>query len=130
MKEEIAVMLAQGHGAIVNVASVAGGIGFARHAAYSASKHGVIGITKVAAIEYARHGIRINAVCPAFVRTPMVEAMLLERPGLEERLEARMPLGRLGTSEEVANSILHLCSDSASFITGHTMLLDGGLTAG
>jgi NAD(P)-dependent dehydrogenase (short-subunit alcohol dehydrogenase family) len=130
MKEEIAVMLEQGGGAIVNVASAAGVIAFARHSAYAASKHGVIGITKTAAIEYARHSIRINAVCPAFVRTPMVEAMLEERPGLEERLEASLPLGRFGTPEEIASSILHLCSGSASFITGHAMLLDGGLTAG
>jgi NAD(P)-dependent dehydrogenase (short-subunit alcohol dehydrogenase family) len=130
MKEELAVMLRQGSGAIVNVASVAGVSGFARHSAYSASKHGVVGITKVAALEYARKGIRVNAVCPGFTRTPMVDAMLQERPGLEERLEARMPVGRFGTPEEIASSILYLCSDAASFITGHAMLLDGGLTAG
>lgn len=130
MKEELAVMLPQGSGAIVNVASVAGVTGFARHSAYSASKHGVVGITKVAALEYARKGIRVNAVCPGFTRTPMVEEMLQERPGLEQRLEARMPVGRFGTPEEIASSILYLCSDAASFITGHAMLLDGGLTAG
>ncbi len=130
MKEELAVMLPQGSGAIVNVASVAGVTGFARHSAYSASKHGVVGITKVAALEYARNGIRVNAVCPGFTRTPMVEEMMQERPGLEQRLEARMPVGRFGTPEEIASSILYLCSDAASFITGHAMLLDGGLTAG
>ncbi len=130
MKEELAVMLPQGSGAIVNVASVAGVTGFARHSAYSASKHGVVGITKVAALEYARKGIRVNAVCPGFTRTPMVEEMLQERPGLEQRLEARIPVGRFGTPEEIASSILYLCSDAASFITGHAMLLDGGLTAG
>ncbi len=130
MKEELAVMLPQGSGAIVNVASVAGVTGFARHSAYSASKHGVVGITKVAALEYARNGIRVNAVCPGFTRTPMVEEMLQERPGLEQRLEARIPVGRFGTPEEIASSILYLCSDAASFITGHAMLLDGGLTAG
>ncbi len=130
MKEELAVMLPQGSGAIVNVASVAGVSGFARHSAYTASKHGVVGITKVAALEYARKGIRVNAVCPGFTRTPMVEEMLQERPGLEERLQARMPVGRFGTPEEIAGSILYLCSDDAGFITGHAMLLDGGLTAG
>jgi len=130
MKEELAVMLPQGSGAIVNVASVAGVSAFARHSAYTASKHGVVGITKVAALEYARKGIRVNAVCPGFTRTPMVEEMLQERPGLEERLQARIPVGRFGTPEEIASSILYLCSDAAGFITGHAMLLDGGLTAG
>jgi NAD(P)-dependent dehydrogenase (short-subunit alcohol dehydrogenase family) len=130
MKEEIVAMLGHRGGSIVNLASVAGVIGFARHAAYSASKHGVIGITKVAALEYARHGIRVNAICPAFTRTPMVEKMLHERPGLEQRLEARMPVGRFGTPEEIAASILHLSSDSSSFITGQAVILDGGLTAG
>jgi NAD(P)-dependent dehydrogenase (short-subunit alcohol dehydrogenase family) len=130
MKAELAVMLPQGSGVIVNVASVAGISSFARHSAYTASKHGVVGITKAAAVEYARKGIRVNAVCPGFTRTPMVEEMLQERPGLEERLEARMPIGRFGTPEEIASSILYLCSDAASFITGHAMVLDGGLTAG
>ena len=130
MKQQLAVMLPQGSGAIVNVASVAGVSGFARHCAYTASKHGVVGITKTAAIEYARKGIRVNAVCPGFTRTPMVEEMLFDRPGLEERLEARMPIGRFGTPEEIASAILYLCSDASSFITGHAMLLDGGLTAG
>ena len=130
MKQELAVMLPQGRGSIVNVASVAGVSGFARHSAYTASKHGVVGITKAAALEYARKGIRVNAVCPGFTRTPMVAEMLLERPGLKERLEARMPVGRFGTPEEIASSILYLCSDEASFITGQAMMLDGGLTAG
>ena len=130
MKQELAVMLPQGRGSIVNVASVAGVSGFARHSAYTASKHGVVGITKAAALEYARKGIRVNAVCPGFTRTPMVAEMLLERPRLKERLEARMPVGRFGTPEEIASSILYLCSDEASFITGQAMMLDGGLTAG
>ncbi len=130
MKAELAVMIVQGSGAIVNVSSVAGVTGFARHAAYSASKHGVIGLTKVAALEYARLGIRVNAVCPAFTRTPMVEQMLQDRPGLEDRLADRMPIGRFATPEEIASSILYLCSGAASVVTGHAMLLDGGLTAG
>ena len=105
-QQQLAVMLPQGSGAIVNVASVAGVSGFARHCAYTASKHGMVGVTKVAAIEYGRRRIRVNAVFPGFTRTPMVEEMLLNRPGLEERLEARMPIGRFGTPEEIARAIL------------------------
>jgi NAD(P)-dependent dehydrogenase (short-subunit alcohol dehydrogenase family) len=129
MKEELAVMLAQGGRAIVNVASVAGVIGFASHCAYTASKHGVVGLTKTAAVEYARSNIRVNAVCPAYTRTPMVETILNSRPELEERLQESIPVGRFCTPEEVAGAILYLCSDTAGFITGECLILDGGLTA-
>lgn len=129
MKEELAAMQGQGGGAIVNVASVAGVVGFAGHCAYTASKHGVVGITKAAALEYARSNIRINAVCPAYTRTPMVERLLTGRPELEARLQERMPMGRFGAPQEIADTILYLCSDAASFITGQCLVLDGGLTA-
>jgi NAD(P)-dependent dehydrogenase (short-subunit alcohol dehydrogenase family) len=130
MKYELPPMLERGAGSIVNVASVAGVVGFPRHCAYSASKHGVIGLTRSAALEYARKGIRVNAVCPAFTDTPMVEAMLESADDLRPRLEAAIPLGRFGRPEEVADAILYLCSARAGFVTGQTLVLDGGLTAG
>jgi NAD(P)-dependent dehydrogenase (short-subunit alcohol dehydrogenase family) len=120
----------QGGGAIVNVASVAGVVGFPRHSAYSASKHGVIGLTKSAALEYARKGIRVNAVCPAFTDTPMVESMLERADDLRARLEAAIPIRRFGRPEETASAIVYLCSPDAGFVTGHALVLDGGLTAG
>jgi NAD(P)-dependent dehydrogenase (short-subunit alcohol dehydrogenase family) len=129
MRYEIPAILGGGGGAIVNIASVAGVVGFANHSAYAASKHGVIGLTRSAALEYARKGIRINAVCPAFTRTPMVEQMVGGDPLREERLAQANPMGRLGTPEEIASSILYLCSDDSSFVTGHSLVLDGGLTA-
>ncbi len=130
MKQVIPVMLEAGGGAIVNVASVAGLVGYPRHAAYAASKHGVIGLTRTAALEYGRRGIRINAVCPGFTRTPMVEeGLIAEGAEAEERLVSRVPLGRLGTPEEIAASILYLCSDAAGFMVGHALTLDGGITA-
>jgi NAD(P)-dependent dehydrogenase (short-subunit alcohol dehydrogenase family) len=130
LKYEAQVMLRQGNGAIVNTASLAGLIGFPNNIAYSASKHAVIGITRTAALEYAREGIRVNAVCPAFVMTPMVEGFLRADPRLSvERLARMQPMGRLGTAEEVAEAVLWLCSDAASFITGIALPLDGGTTA-
>jgi NAD(P)-dependent dehydrogenase (short-subunit alcohol dehydrogenase family) len=129
MKHEIPIMLRQGGGVIINMASVAGVTGFPAHAAYTASKHGVIGLTKTAALEYARAGIRVNALCPTYTRTPMVERMIQAQPDLEARLEARVPLGRLGTPEEIAGAVIYLCSDAASFITGHALLMDGGIMA-
>ena len=130
MKHEIPAMLANGGGAIVNMASILGVVGFANAAAYTAAKHGVIGLTKVAAIEYATQGIRVNAVCPAFIATPM-----LERAGITEGTERYAmlaglhPIKRLGTPEEIAEAVLWLCSDKASFVTGHAMLVDGGYVA-
>jgi len=129
MKHEIPQMLAQGGGSIVNTASVAGLQGFARYSAYAASKHGVIGLTKTAALEYARSGIRVNAVCPGYIRTGMTQPMLDRRPGLEERVSSIEPLGRMGRPEEIAETVVWLCSDAASFVTGHAMPVDGGLMA-
>jgi len=129
MRHELPVMLAAGRGAIVNVASVAGLGGFPRHSAYAASKHGVVGLTRTAALEYGRKGIRINALCPGFTRTPMVQSML--DAGLpESELTARVPLGRLGTAEEMADTVLYLCSAASAFMVGHALAIDGGLTAG
>ncbi|MEX2583010.1 MAG: glucose 1-dehydrogenase [Gemmatimonadota bacterium] len=130
MKYEVPRMLERGGGAIVNVASVAGVVGFPRHIAYSASKHGVIGITRSTALEYARKGIRVNAVCPAFTHTPMVDAMLDGTHDLQTKLEAAIPLGRFGRPGEVADAIVYLCTAASSFVTGHSLVLDGGLTAG
>jgi NAD(P)-dependent dehydrogenase (short-subunit alcohol dehydrogenase family) len=131
LKYEAREMLRQGSGAIVNTASLAGLIGFPHNVAYAASKHAVIGITRTAALEYARSGIRVNAVCPAFVRTPMVEAFVAADPRHFnlERLASMQPMGRLGTVEEVAEAVVWLCSDSAGFITGIALPLDGGTTA-
>src|SRR5882762_10712550 len=130
MKYEIPQMLKQGGGAIVNTASVAGLVGLAGRAAYVASKHGVVGITRTAALEYAQQGIRVNCVCPGYIRTPMV-AYVLQQAGaqLEEQMVAREPIGRLGTPEEVAEAVVWLCSDAASVVTGHTMTVDGGFVA-
>jgi NAD(P)-dependent dehydrogenase (short-subunit alcohol dehydrogenase family) len=131
LKHEARVMLRQGGGAIVNTASLAGLIGFPLNVAYSASKHAVVGITRTAALEYAHNGIRVNAVCPAFIQTPMVEGLVGEggpRMNLE-RLARMQPMGRLGTPEEVAESVVWLCSEAASFITGIALPIDGGTTA-
>ncbi len=126
MKYEIPPMLKQGSGAIVNMSSVAGLTGGRVGAAYYASKHGVIGITKAAAMEYAASGIRVNAVCPGVIRTPMAERSFA---GKEEAMLPLYPVGRFGTAEEVAEAVVWLCSGSASFITGHTLPLDGGFMA-
>jgi len=130
MKYEIPQMLQQGGGAIVNTTSVAGLVRLAGRAAYVASKHGVVGITRTAALEYAQQGIRVNCVCPGYIRTPMV-AYVLQKEGeqLEQQMVAREPIGRLGTPEEVAETVVWLCSDAASFVTGHTMTVDGGFVA-
>jgi NAD(P)-dependent dehydrogenase (short-subunit alcohol dehydrogenase family) len=124
MQHEIPAMLASGGGAIVNMASVAGLIGGRGGIAYYASKHGVIGCTKAAAIEYATQNIRVNAVCPAVITTEMAGQLIA---GKEERFLAAHPMGRFGAPEEVARVVLFLCSDAASFITGHALPVDGGL---
>jgi len=128
MKYEIPQMLQQGGGVIVNTASVAGLIGARGLAAYVASKHGVVGLTKTAALEYAAQGIRVNCVCPGVIHTPMT-ARGLSRPELRARIIASEPMGRVGTPEEIAAAVVWLCSDAASFVTGHTMTIDGGLVA-
>lgn len=130
MKYELTQMLKQGGGAIVNTASVAGLVGSkGAGSAYAASKHGVVGLTKTAALEYAKQGIRVNCVCPGVIRTPMMERMLTRTPELEQQYIAAEPIGRLGLPEEIAESVVWLCSDAASFVTGHTMTVDGGMVA-
>jgi NAD(P)-dependent dehydrogenase (short-subunit alcohol dehydrogenase family) len=128
MRSEIPQMLVRG-GVIVNVASVAGVVALASNSAYTASKHGVVGLTKAAALEYVRSGIRINALCPGFTRTPMVEQLIESRPQLAERLPRSMPIGRLGTPEEIADAVVYLCGDGAAFMVGHALVLDGGIAA-
>jgi len=129
MKQEIPHMLKQGKGAIVNIASIAGLVGFTGLPAYVVSKHGIVGLTKTAALEYAKQGIRINAVCPGVIRTAMVDRVTGKDKAAEKQFEAMEPVGRMGEPEEVAESIVWLCSDAASFITGHALAVDGGWTA-
>ena len=129
MKYEIIQMLNQGGGAIVNTASVMGLVGGSRSPAYGATKHGVVGLTKTAAVDYAQEAIRVNAVCPGYIRTPMIEQGVLLDPGGEERVVSRHPMHRLGTPEEIAEAVVWLCSDAASFVTGHAMAVDGGYVA-
>jgi NAD(P)-dependent dehydrogenase (short-subunit alcohol dehydrogenase family) len=130
LKYEIQQMLKQGGGgAIVNMSSVAGLMGSAGAATYVASKHGVLGLTKTAALEYAKSGIRVNAVCPAVIETPMADRIFGE-PEVNKRVMALHPIGRFGTAMEVAEAVLWMCSDRASFMTGQSLVLDGGLLAG
>jgi len=129
MKSELPVMVKHGSGVIVNMSSVAGVTGFPGHAAYTASKHGVIGLTRTAAIDYAKAGIRVNAICPAYTHTPMLDRMLAKSPDLEAKLISRVPLRRLGTAEEIAQAVIYLFSDAAAFITGHALVMDGGIMA-
>lgn len=129
MKYEITHMLKQGKGAIVNNASIAGLVGFQNIPAYVASKHGVIGLTKNAALEYAREGIRVNVVCPGVIRTPMIDRFTGKKKEVEQQFENMEPIGRMGEPDEVASAVIYLCSDEASFITGHSMVVDGGWVA-
>ena len=129
MKYEIPHMLQQGGGTIVNTASGAGLIGVKRMAAYVASKHGVVGLTKTAALEYAKSGIRINAVCPGVIKTAMVDRVSGNRPDVLDKMIAAEPIGRTGQPEEIAEAVVWLCSDAASFVTGHAMAVDGGAVA-
>jgi NAD(P)-dependent dehydrogenase (short-subunit alcohol dehydrogenase family) len=129
MKYEIPAMLKNGAGAIVNTASAAGLIGVPNMPAYAASKHGVVGLTKTAALEYAKAGIRVNCVCPGIIQTPMVSRLTGERPGMFEKIATAEPIGRVGQPEEIAESVVWLCSDLASFVTGHAMSVDGGIVA-
>lgn len=129
MKSEIPFMLKQGKGAIVNVASIAGLIGFAGLPAYVVSKHGVVGLTKTAALEYAKQGIRINAVCPGVIKTDMVDRVTGKNKVVEKQYEDMEPVGRMGKPEEVAEAIIWLCSDASSFVTGHALNVDGGWLA-
>ena len=129
MKYEIPAMLKNGAGAIVNTASAAGLLGVPNMPAYAASKHGVVGLTKTAALEYAKAGIRVNCVCPGIIQTPMVSRLTGERPGMFEKIATAEPIGRVGQPEEIAESVVWLCSDLASFVTGHAMSVDGGIVA-
>lgn len=128
MKHELIQMKLQGVGSIVNVSSIGGLTGVAGLPAYIASKHGVIGLTRCAALENAAMNIRINAICPGTIDTPMVQKMIAENPGLEEDFRASAPIGRLGTPAEIASAVIWLCDDSASFVTGQAIAVDGGYT--
>ncbi len=129
MKAEIIQMLKQNSGSIVNTASIMGLTGAIRVPAYTAAKHGVAGITKAAALEYSRHGIRINAVCPAPIYTPMLTKAFEKRPDIEERYARSEPMKRIGQPEEVGEAVAWLCSDRASYMTGLPMPVDGGYMA-
>jgi NAD(P)-dependent dehydrogenase (short-subunit alcohol dehydrogenase family) len=129
MKEELRQMLRQGGGSIVNCSSIGGIIGNPGLAAYHAAKHGVIGLTQTAALEYAVRGIRINAVCPGTIKTPMVQAMIGGDAHVLAQMVKDEPIGRLAEPEEIASAVLWLCSPGASFVVGHPLLVDGGYTA-
>jgi NAD(P)-dependent dehydrogenase (short-subunit alcohol dehydrogenase family) len=126
LKAEIPRMLERGGGAIVNTASGAGLVGFAGQAAYVAAKHGVIGLTKVAALDYGRLGVRVNAVCPGTANTPMVTTAVANDPTLEAYLSSLHPIGRIGEADEIAAGAVWLCSPAASFVLGHALSVDGG----
>ena len=129
MKYEIPQMLEQGFGAIVNTSSVAGLVGVPHQPIYVASKHGVSGMTKSAAVEYADRGIRINAVCPGLINTPLLDRIHASNPDMKAEADSWQPIGRPGQPEEIAEAVIWLCSDKASFVVGHMMTIDGGLVA-
>jgi NAD(P)-dependent dehydrogenase (short-subunit alcohol dehydrogenase family) len=128
MKYELRQMREQGSGAIVNNSSIGGLIGIPGRATYHAAKHGVLGLTKSSALEYASRGIRVNAVCPGTIETPMVTAMLAKEPEAMKVIMRDTPIQRLGQPEEIASAVLWLCSPGASFVVGHALVLDGGYT--
>jgi NAD(P)-dependent dehydrogenase (short-subunit alcohol dehydrogenase family) len=130
MKHQIPIMLRQGGGAIVNTSSGAGVVGIRGQAAYVAAKHGVIGLTKAAALDYAGSKIRINAVCPGIIETPMMDRFSGGTPEGRQRVIAQEPVGRMGRPEEIAATVLWLCSDPAAFVIGHAVVVDGGQTVG
>ncbi|MCW0199505.1 SDR family oxidoreductase [Sphingopyxis sp.] len=129
MKHELRIMRAQGSGAIVNCSSLGGLVGLPGRAAYHGTKHAVIGMTRSAGVEYAPRGIRINAVCPGTVDTPMVQEMLGGQSDAMAEIMKQQPIGRLGRAEEVAAAVLWLCSPAASFVIGVALPVDGGFTA-
>jgi NAD(P)-dependent dehydrogenase (short-subunit alcohol dehydrogenase family) len=129
MRHEIPRMLERGGGSIVNCASVAGLVGFATVPAYVASKHGVVGLTKTAALEYATDGIRVNAVCPGVIDTEMVERFTGNQPDAEAAMIATEPVGRMGRADEIADAVVWLCSSHSSFVTGQAIAVDGGFVA-
>jgi len=130
MKHQIPAMVATGGGAIVNTSSGAGVIGIAGQAAYAASKHGVIGLTKAAALDYAAAGVRINAVCPGIIDTPMMDRFSGGTEEGRQRVIGQEPVGRMGRPEEIASAVLWLCSDLGAFTIGHALVVDGGQTVG
>lgn len=129
MKYQIPMMLEQGEGSIVNCASIAGLVGFPNLPAYTASKHALVGLTKTTALETAKQNIRVNAVCPGVIRTPMIDRFTGKQKEAEQAFINNKPMGRMGDPVEVANAVLWLCSDEASFVTGHAMAVDGGWIA-
>lgn len=129
MKYQIPELLKQGGGSIVNCSSIAGLVGFPGIPAYVASKHGVIGLTKTAALEYAKSNIRVNAVSPGVIRTPMIERFTHGEASVQNQLIKGEPVGRVGQPEEVASAVLWLCSNQSSFVTGHSLVIDGGWVA-
>ena len=130
MKYEITQMLQQGRGgAIVNTSSIGGLVGAARQPIYGATKHAVLGLTKAAAVEYGRQGIRVNAVCPGVIRTQMTQRAIERDPRREKHIQRIHPIGRIGEAEDIASAVVFLSSDDAAFIIGHSMAVDGGFTA-
>jgi len=129
MKYELPQMLKQGGGAIVNTASIAGLVGFEGNSAYNASKHGVIGLTKTAALEYAQKNIRVNCVCPGVINTPMVARIVDTGQMRESDLTVGEPIGRMGQPQEIGAGVVWLLSEAASFVTGHSLVIDGGWVA-
>src|SRR5882757_4124943 len=128
MRHELRQMRGQGSGAIVNCSSIGGLIGLPGRAAYHAAKHGVLGLTKSAALEYASQGIRINAVCPGTIDTPMVAGMLVSQADAMKEMMRDVPIGRLGRADEIAAAVLWLCGPGASFVIGQALAVDGGYT--
>ncbi|MFO7568671.1 MAG: glucose 1-dehydrogenase [Smithellaceae bacterium] len=126
MKQEIPLMIQSGGGSIVNCSSVAGWLSQEGMSLYAASKHAVIGLTRAAAIEFGRKNIRINAVCPGIIETPMFEKQMAEGEGLREAMQSTMPLGRFGKPEEIAGTVLFMCSDAASYISAKSLVVAGG----
>jgi len=130
MKHEIVQMLAQGGGgAIVNTASVGGLVGAPRQPVYGATKHAVLGLTRAAGVEYARKGIRVNAVCPGIIDTAMTERAIGREPRRQAYIDQAHPIGRLGTADEVARAVVFLSTEDAAFVVGHPLAVDGGFTA-
>jgi NAD(P)-dependent dehydrogenase (short-subunit alcohol dehydrogenase family) len=130
MKHEIPLMLQQGGGAIVNTSSGAGVTAVKGQAAYTAAKHGVVGLTKAAALDYAEANLRINAVCPGIIDTAMMQRFTGDSAEGRQRVIGQEPVGRMGTPEEIAGAVLWMCSDAAAFVVGHALVIDGGQTAG
>jgi NAD(P)-dependent dehydrogenase (short-subunit alcohol dehydrogenase family) len=130
MKNEIPAMLETGGGSIVNTASSLGLVGLAQQPAYVAAKHGVVGLSKAAAMEYSALGVRVNAVCPGVIMTPLFEGAAAADPEMLSNIEAAHPIGRVGEAVEIAEAVVWMCSDAASFLTGHPLAVDGGYVTG